>query len=131
MFPEEVLHCVEWGRDLFGKWFTEQPKTLNRIIEEKQLPSSSQELKSLRTALKVLRKLSINFEECVENARKKFEKLFKNDIKQLLHVYPLDTKTKEGTFFWSLPKRPPHEIDFDPQNPLHQSFILAFSCLKA
>jgi len=28
MFPEEALHCVEWARDLFGKYFTEKPKGL-------------------------------------------------------------------------------------------------------
>ena len=46
-------------------------------------------------------------------ARLKFEKLFHNDILQLLHVYPEDKVTKEGRLFWSLPKRPPHAVLFD------------------
>lgn len=49
----------------------------------------------------------------------KFEKLFNHDVRQLLHVYPLDAKTKEGAPFWSLPKRPPTPIDFTPTDPLH------------
>lgn len=28
MFPEETLHCVEWARDLFGKFFCLDPKSL-------------------------------------------------------------------------------------------------------
>jgi hypothetical protein len=28
MFPEETLHCVEWARDLFGKFFTINPKSV-------------------------------------------------------------------------------------------------------
>ena len=48
----------------------------------------------------------------------RFEKLFNHDIKQLLHVYPLDAKTKDGNLFWSLPKRPPVPVDFDKENML-------------
>lgn len=54
-----------------------------------------------------------------------------NDIKQLLHVYPLDKLTKEGRPFWSLPKRPPHAVEFDPETPLHQNLIASLSCLLA
>jgi len=54
--------------------------------------------------------------DCVEYARLKFEKTFNHDVKQLMHVYPLDSKTKEGTLFWTLPKRPPTAIEFDMNN---------------
>jgi len=33
MFPEETLHCIEWARDLFGKFFTQGPKNLLKILE--------------------------------------------------------------------------------------------------
>ena len=29
-----TLHCVEWARDKFGKWFTEQPKMCNLILKD-------------------------------------------------------------------------------------------------
>ncbi len=54
-----------------------------------------------------------------------------NDIKQLLHVYPLDKKTKEGRPFWASPKRPPHEIQFDAKQEIHLTFIMAFATLTA
>lgn len=25
MFPEEILHCIEWAKDIFGKLFTLKP----------------------------------------------------------------------------------------------------------
>jgi hypothetical protein len=48
-----------------------------------------------------------------------------------MHTYPLDAKTKEGAPFWSLPKRPPVEISFDPTNSLHISLVSAIACLRA
>jgi ubiquitin-activating enzyme E1 len=39
--------------------------------------------------------------------------------------------TKEGRPFWSLPKRAPKKIEFDPQNELHSCFIAAYACLYA
>jgi ubiquitin-activating enzyme E1 len=50
---------------------------------------------------------------------------------QLIHVYPLDKVTNEGRLFWSLPKRAPSKIEFDPENEVHQSFIAAYACLTA
>jgi hypothetical protein len=46
-------------------------------------------------------------------------------------VYPLDSKTKEGAPFWSLPKRPPVPIVFDKTNSLHRIFVTSLACLRA
>lgn len=32
MFPEEVLHCVEWAKDLFGNWFTLDAQSYNKFL---------------------------------------------------------------------------------------------------
>lgn len=64
----------------------------------------------------MLKKRPQTWMDCIEFARMKFEKLFNHDVRQLLHVYPLDSKTKEGTNFWTLPKRPPTPIEFDMNN---------------
>jgi len=34
MFPEEILHCIEWAKDIFGKLFTLQPQNYNKLIIE-------------------------------------------------------------------------------------------------
>lgn len=72
-----------------------------------------------------------NFKECIHKARKKFQSLYVNNILQLLHTYPLDKKNADGRPFWSLPKRPPKSIDFDPENEVHSTFVGAYACLLA
>jgi len=133
MFPEETLHCVEWARDKFGKLFTQRPKGLVKLLENSSSVqvNDPQELKTLREAVTLLEKKPSTFDDCIRYARIKFQKYFVNDIRQLLYTYPLDFKTKEGRPFWSLPKRPPTEITFDPNNLLHASFITACACLRA
>lgn len=86
---------------------------------------------ALKQCLRILEKRPKNFDDCVRHARLKFEKYFNHDIRQLLHVYPLDAKTKEGNPFWSLPKRPPTHQEFDKNNELHVNFVSAIACLRA
>lgn len=78
-----------------------------------------------------MRKRPKTFIDCVEYARMRFEKLFNHDIKQLLHVYPLDAVTKDGNPFWTLPKKPPTAIEFDMNSELHCTFINSLACLRA
>jgi ubiquitin-activating enzyme E1 len=132
MFPEETLHCVEWSRDKFGKLFSMRPKGLMKILDDPNFkPAGPQELKTLREAVTLLKKKPTTFDDCIRYARQKFQKYFVNDIRQLMFTYPLDAKTKQGAPFWSLPKRPPTEIQFDPKDALHASFITAIACLRA
>eukprot|EP00347_Sterkiella_histriomuscorum_P017580 403348792 len=133
MFPEETLHCVEWARDKFGKIFTQNIQNTIKILDEGKnfQPMSQQDTMSLKEGLKIIEKRPKSFEDCIEYARLKFEKFFNHDVRQLLHVYPLDAKTKDGNLFWSLPKRPPVPVDFDPTNPLHCLFVTSFACLRA
>ena len=133
MFPEETLHCVEWARDLFGKLFSQGPKSALKILEEgeKTNPTSQQDIMAFKEGLSLLKKKPATFSDCVEHARLEFEKYFNHDVKQLLHVYPLDAKTKEGNLFWSLPKRPPTPLVFDQGSMLHLQFITSMACLRA
>jgi hypothetical protein len=85
----------------------------------------------LKEGLKLLRKRPLNFFQCVAYARLRFEKLYNHAIKQLIHVYPLDAKTKEGTAFWALPKRPPTPLVFDKEDKMHCAFISSLACLRA
>ena len=132
MFPEDILHCIEWALDKFGKLFTQQPQSFLKVIQNPEaIPVSSQEITCLKDAVNFLQKRPQTFDDCLKYARRKFQKLYVNDIRQLLYVYPLDSKTKEGNFFWSLPKRVPHELKFNPKDPLHGNFIAAVAALRA
>ena len=133
MFPEETLHCIEWARDKFGKIFTQAPTNAQKLLDESAtfIPTSQEDTKSLREVVKLLERRPTSFEDCLNYARQKFQKFFNHDIRQLLHVYPLDAQTKEGAPFWSLPKRPPTPAIFDPATLLHCQFITSMACLRA
>lgn len=133
MFPEETLHCVEWARDLFGKLYSQGPKSALKVLEEGASAnfSNQQDMLALTEGISLLEARPGSFADCVGHARLQFEKYFNHDVKQLLHVYPLDAKTKEGAPFWSLPKRPPTPVVFDPNDMLHVAFISAMACLQA
>jgi len=133
MFPEETLHCVEWARDLFGKLFTQGPKSALKLVEEGEAINltSQQDITAFKEALAILKQRPLSFKDCVTWARHEFERYFNHDVKQLLHVYPLDAKTKSGAPFWSLPKRPPTPLNFDKENQLHLQCLGSLACLIA
>ena len=128
MFPEEAMHCIEWARDLFGKLFSQKPKNFNRILDE---GIDNQELKHVKQVVNLMKNKPETFSDCIRIARIKFEKLFKNNIKQLMFSYPLDKKNKDGSLFWNLPKRPPNEVVYVAKDPLHYMFISSYACLLA
>ena len=125
MFPEEALHCMEWGKDKFDEFFTQNPRTLVRAADELTKSGSldSLDFKVAKTALKFLISRPKNIADCVAKARKLFQKHFLNNIKQLLHVYPPDFRGKDGKLFWSLPKRLPAPQEFSISDPLHLALI--------
>jgi len=92
---------------------------------------SQQDISAFKEALDILRKRPQTYQDCVSWAREQFEKYFNHDVRQLVHVYPLDAKTKDGNLFWSLPKRPPSPLDFDGNNPLHTQCVSSLACLLA
>ena len=71
------------------------------------------------------------FEQCIEWARLKFEDLFANNPKQLLHNFPTTMQTSSGQPFWSGHKRAPTPLSFSPDNEQHMAFIVATADLRA
>jgi len=68
---------------------------------------------------------------CVRFAVLEFQDKFHDTISQLLHTFPLDHRTSDGSLFWSGPKRPPAPIRFNPADPLHIEFVTAAANLYA
>jgi ubiquitin-activating enzyme E1 len=133
MFPEETLHCVEWARDLFSQLFSQSVKSYNKLVQDDQLmdPKDSEQKKIIKEALSLIEDRPTDFKSCIRWARFRFNQYFVLDIKQLLHAYPLDHKTKDGKPFWSLPKRAPIALKFSADNEVHAKFIAAAACLRA
>ena len=131
MFPEEPVHCMEWAKDRFEVLFAQNPKSVERVLEEFKAKGdvSAVYAKIKKAVLKLLKNRPLNQQDALISARKFYQKNFFNKIKQLLHVYPLDFKTKEGKLFWTLPKRPPGASQFSLDDPLDAKFIDSFARL--
>lgn len=131
MFPEEPVHCMEWAKDRFEVLFAQNPKSVERVLEEFKAKGDVAAVyaKIKKAVLKMLRNRPKNAEEAVAMARKFYQKNFSNKIQQLLHVYPLDFKTKEGKLFWTLPKRPPGPRQFSLADPLDSKYIDSYARL--
>ncbi|XP_039567135.1 ubiquitin-like modifier-activating enzyme 1 [Passer montanus] len=69
--------------------------------------------------------------DCVAWACRHWHRQYSNNIRQLLHNFPPGQKTNSGTLFWSGPKRCPHPLVFDPDNPLHLDYVVAAANLFA
>ena len=134
MFPEETLHCVEWAKEMLGSFFGVYPQNFNKLktanLAEINFDNAS-EIKNIEKAVKIAKKKPIIFDDCIEQAVLKFYKLFRDNILQLIHVYPLDKINADGRPFWSLPKREPTPQNFNPDDPVHKSFVAAYACLIA
>ncbi len=132
MFPEEPIHCVEWAKNKFQELFLEKPNSIHRVLEG--IVRGDLEIIEgtiLRKASRTLSKIPKTLNDCVLQARKKFEKFFVRDIKKLLVAYPLDKLTNEGTKFWTLPRRPPTEMKFDCYNKMHVMFVSSYAYVLA
>jgi len=65
MFPEEMLHCVEWARDKFSKIFTIRPKALSKCLDDsKNNKMDSNEIRALKEANSYATKAPKTFNDC-------------------------------------------------------------------
>lgn len=104
-FPNQIEHCIEWGRDLFNKFFVDIPGDCATYIRGPEsymvqlkanttvsgMKDSIQGIKNL-----IDMKKTANYDKCVETARLHFEELFNHSIKNLLTIFPHDAKDKDG-----------------------------------
>eukprot|EP01116_Phalansterium_solitarium_P008754 TRINITY_DN2271_c0_g2_i1.p1 TRINITY_DN2271_c0_g2~~TRINITY_DN2271_c0_g2_i1.p1 ORF type:complete len:1039 (-),score=398.38 TRINITY_DN2271_c0_g2_i1:311-3427(-) len=139
-FPNLIEHTIEWARDFsFGGLFVAKPMQWNQLADENDLlqklaaaHGGGLDMKVVRTAAKLLERRPRSFDDCIVFARLKFESYFVNKARQLLHSFPLDHVTDDkGTLFWSSPKRPPREIPFDFNDPIHSQFVISLANLWA
>jgi len=140
-FPNQIDHTLQWARDWFEEVYSIAAQETVQYLTDPDFANpqggglAAQQnmrldtLNRIEQMLKSARPLSMN--DCIIWARVCFEELFANNVKQLLHNFPLDRLTAAGTPFWSGAKKPPTPIAFDPSDPLHMEFILAVANLRA
>uniref|UniRef100_A0AAY4C2V2 E1 ubiquitin-activating enzyme n=1 Tax=Denticeps clupeoides TaxID=299321 RepID=A0AAY4C2V2_9TELE len=126
-FPHRIEHTLQWARDQFEGLFKHSAENVNQysrsvfLIYEATGPAEELEvLESISSSLGEQRPRS--WPDCVSWARRRWETLYNNDIRQLLHCFPPDSVTSSGLPFWMDMKRCPHPLTFDPNNV---SFISA------
>jgi ubiquitin-activating enzyme E1 len=118
-FPNQIQHTLQWARDWFEGAFKQASEEVNSYLSmpAAQYLESLQPNNKMETLLILQRTLvderPTTFEDCVTWARLTFEKLFNNQIRQLLHNFPEDQITSSGTKFWSGSKRCPKALTFD------------------
>ncbi|CAK6952509.1 ubiquitin-like modifier-activating enzyme 1 [Scomber scombrus] len=136
-FPHRIEHTLQWARDRFEGMFKQTPENVNLFLRE---PGFVERTLGHRDAeaLEVLGgvwssmvdmntggKHPTSWEDCVNWARCKWETLYNDDVRQLLHCFSPEQVTTAGLPFWSGSKRCPHPLTFDPNNTTHLDYVVA------
>eukprot|EP00697_Spironema_sp_BW2_P008026 gnl/Spiro4/22495_TR11098_c0_g2_i2.p1 gnl/Spiro4/22495_TR11098_c0_g2~~gnl/Spiro4/22495_TR11098_c0_g2_i2.p1 ORF type:complete len:643 (-),score=229.30 gnl/Spiro4/22495_TR11098_c0_g2_i2:64-1992(-) len=122
-FPSNIDHCIEWARDKFESLFVSKLDEVNKCLLREQSPETAP-LSLARSVVKKLDSRPTDFADCIRLARGFFQNLFCNNILQILHVYPVDHRDKDGEVFWSPPKRAPAPLSFNVDDSFHLGFVL-------
>ncbi|XP_049853303.1 ubiquitin-like modifier-activating enzyme 1 [Schistocerca gregaria] len=137
-FPYAIEHTLIWARDAFEGLFSQEPEQAARYLTESDFVQSIKTMTGFQPVevLKSVKKVLLDeypntFEDCVAWARRLWQELFNNQIRQLLHIFPPNQTTSDGEPFWTGAKRCPTPLEFSAGDPLHLNFILAAANLKA
>lgn len=143
-FPNQIQHTLQWARDYFEGVFKQSAEDVNSYLSKDNFQEElkAQQNTKIDTARSIRQTLvderPLSFDDCIAWARLKFEELFNNQIKQLLHNFPEDQVTSTGTKFWSGSKRCPKPLVFDLDSVCedagmqnHLDFIIAAANLRA
>lgn len=136
-FPNAIEHTLQWARDDFEGIFTIAPEHTAqyladpKFIERTTKTAGSQPIDTLEAVKTMIIEKPENFEDCVKWARIYFEKQYNHQIKQLLYNFPPDNKTTSGALFWSGPKRCPHPLVFNADDPTHLAYVVSVANLRA
>ncbi|KAK2862011.1 hypothetical protein Q5P01_001544 [Channa striata] len=136
-FPHRIEHTLQWARDQFEGLFKQTPENVNLFLRDAQFVEMTlghgdaealEVLGGVRSSLSNMKdggERPASWEDCVRWARCKWETLFNNHIRQLLHCFPPDQVTPSGLLFWSGSKRCPHPLTFDSNNNTHLDYVVA------
>lgn len=134
-FPNLPEHTIEWSRDLFTREFENGPMNLKRYLSEPDFIKSMSATDQI-VVVKDLKMMLGNdfphdYTDCVKWGLRQFVLHFRNQIGNLLHQFPADHKTAQGSLFWSGSKRCPTMFEFDVKNSSHIDFVVHCANLKA
>jgi ubiquitin-activating enzyme E1 len=120
-FPNQIEHCIEWGRDHFSTLFTERATDLltflkngEAFVKNLRTGSTTSGVKTKLQQIKDLIDIAKNgeFKNCVQVALDIFNDQFDYNIRDLVNLFPEDHIDSHGQQFWSGPKRCPSAVNF-------------------
>jgi ubiquitin-activating enzyme E1 len=126
-FPNEITHTIHWAMDQF-EFFNRGPNNLSNWLQNKNMvfPNTTEGLQMNNDIYLFTDKYNINkWQDSITWAMDMFYENYNHNIIQLLHNFPKDTLTSEGTLFWSGGKRCPIILDFNINDKLHLDYIEA------
>ncbi|XP_056605952.1 ubiquitin-like modifier-activating enzyme 1 [Triplophysa dalaica] len=131
-FPHRIEHTIQWARDQFEGLFKHKAENVNQYLSDPAFVERTVargDVEAVEVLEGVYRSLTQewpqNWTDCVSWARKRWETLYNNDIRQLLQCFPPEQLTSSGLPFWMGAKRCPHPLTFDTNNAPHMDFIVA------
>uniref|UniRef100_A0A672SIL6 E1 ubiquitin-activating enzyme n=1 Tax=Sinocyclocheilus grahami TaxID=75366 RepID=A0A672SIL6_SINGR len=131
-FPHRIEHTLQWARDQFEGLFKQAAENVNNFLSDPTFVDRTVargDVEAVEILEGVYRSLGEewpqNWADSVSWARRQWETLYNNPIKQLLHCFPPDQVTSSGLPFWMGAKRCPHPLTFDSNNTTHMDFIVA------
>ncbi|KAJ0967376.1 hypothetical protein J5N97_024293 [Dioscorea zingiberensis] len=138
-FPFKIDHCLILANNEFENLFVKAPNEVNSFVSNPfdYIPS---ELKSVTTAVResleriadcILGGRCQTFDDCVAWAIAKLEDYFEYRVQRLTTLFPQDATYPFGAPMWHAPKRFPKPFDFSFVDPVHISFVMAASILRA
>ena len=138
-FPNQIEHTLQWARDWFEEVYGMGPNDANQYLATPDYAINNSLAVQQNMRLETLTRIKsvlvddrpTSIEDCIAWSRNVFEDLFANKVKQLLHSFSPDYKTKDGLPFWSGAKKAPSPIEFNPYDELHVEFILTSANLRA
>ncbi|OWK14948.1 hypothetical protein Celaphus_00000471, partial [Cervus elaphus hippelaphus] len=129
---------VTWARDEFEGLFKQPAENVNQYLTDAKFVERTlclagtqplEVLEAVQRSLVLQRPQS--WADCVTWAYYHWHTQYSNNIRQLLHNFPPNQLTGSGAPFWSGPKRCPHPLIFDVNNPLHLDYVIAAANLFA
>ncbi|ELW72276.1 Ubiquitin-like modifier-activating enzyme 1 [Tupaia chinensis] len=137
-FPNAIEHTLQWARDEFEGLFKQPAENVNHYLTDPKFLERTLKLTGSQPfeVLKAVQRSLVlqrphTWADCVTWACHHWHTQYSHNIQQLLHNFPPDQLTSSGAPFWSGPKRCPHPLTFDVNNPLHLDYVMAAANLFA
>lgn len=133
-FPYKNDHTIQWARDVFEGEFFNSSNYANQYIKDQDFINKlepGQKTEIIESIIDILCNKPKDYIDCVTKAFGKWHTYYRDNIHTLLNQFPSDSKTNEGTLFWSGTKRMPVIAEFDVKNDMHVKYVYYMANLYA